>query len=152
MPCYYEYQESTWMPDTPTAVHNSEPSLRPRVWRQASARVWKKVTCSIRNSIRKVSISLTCGSDGKEFACNAEDPGSIPGSGTFPWRKEWLPTPVFFFFSFIFISWRLINSQHFSGFQYSCPGNAMDRKAWQITLHGSHRVGHDSSINTSSMI
>ena len=24
------------------------------------------------------------GSDGKEFACNAGDPGSIPGSGRFP--------------------------------------------------------------------
>ena len=31
----------------------------------------------------------------KEFACNAGDPGSIPGSGRFPWRMKWLPTPVF---------------------------------------------------------
>ena len=31
----------------------------------------------------------------KVFACNAGDPGSIPGSGRFPWRKEWQPTPVF---------------------------------------------------------
>ena len=30
------------------------------------------------------------GSDGKEFACNVEDPGSIPGLG----RREWQPTPV----------------------------------------------------------
>ena len=22
--------------------------------------------------------------------------GLIPGSGSFPWRREWLPTPVFF--------------------------------------------------------
>ena len=35
------------------------------------------------------------GSDGKESACNAGDPGSIPGSGRFPWRREWQPTPVF---------------------------------------------------------
>ena len=34
-------------------------------------------------------------SDGKESACNVGDPGSIPGSGRFPWRREWLPTPVF---------------------------------------------------------
>ena len=28
-------------------------------------------------------------SDGKEFACNAEDLGSIPGSGRkIPWRRE----------------------------------------------------------------
>ena len=24
-----------------------------------------------------------------------EDLGSIPGLGKFPWRREWLPTPVF---------------------------------------------------------
>ena len=35
------------------------------------------------------------GLDGKESACNAGDPGSIPGMGRFPWRREWLPTPVF---------------------------------------------------------
>ena len=26
---------------------------------------------------------------------NAGDEGAIPGSGTSPWRKKWLPTPVF---------------------------------------------------------
>ena len=35
------------------------------------------------------------GSDSKESACNAEDPGSIPGVRKIPWRKEWLLTPVF---------------------------------------------------------
>ena len=35
------------------------------------------------------------GSDGKETTCNAGDPGLIPGSGRFPWRKKWPPTPVF---------------------------------------------------------
>ena len=35
------------------------------------------------------------GSDGEESACNAGDPGSISGSGRFPWRREWLSTPVF---------------------------------------------------------
>ena len=34
-------------------------------------------------------------SDGKESTCNAVDLGSILGSGRFPWRREWLPTPVF---------------------------------------------------------
>jgi len=34
------------------------------------------------------------GADGKESACNAGDPGSIPGSGRFPdssivWRSLW---------------------------------------------------------------
>ena len=36
-----------------------------------------------------------CGWDGKESVCNAGDLGSAPGSGGFPWRREWLPTPVF---------------------------------------------------------
>jgi len=34
----------------------------------------------------------------KESACNAgvvRDAGSIPGSGRFPWRRKWHPTPVF---------------------------------------------------------
>ena len=34
-------------------------------------------------------------SDGKESACNTGDPGSIPGSGTSPWRKEWQPSLIF---------------------------------------------------------
>ena len=36
------------------------------------------------------------GSDGKESACNTEDPGLIPGrSRKIPWRRDRLPTPVF---------------------------------------------------------
>ena len=34
-------------------------------------------------------------SDSKESACNAGDPGLIPGLGRFPWRREWPPTPIF---------------------------------------------------------
>ena len=34
-------------------------------------------------------------SAGKESACNAGDPGSIPGSGRFPGEGNLLPTPVF---------------------------------------------------------
>ena len=30
---------------------------------------------------------------GKESACSAGDPGSIPGK--IHWRRDWLPTPVF---------------------------------------------------------
>ena len=26
---------------------------------------------------------------------NAGDAGSLPGSGRFPWRRKWQPTPVF---------------------------------------------------------
>ena len=35
------------------------------------------------------------GSDSKEYPCTVGDPGSIPRLGRFPWRREWLPTPVF---------------------------------------------------------
>ena len=35
------------------------------------------------------------GWDHKESACNAGDLGLIPGSGRFPWRRKWQPTPVF---------------------------------------------------------
>ena len=35
------------------------------------------------------------GSEGKESACNAGDLDSILGLGRIPWKREWLPTPVF---------------------------------------------------------
>ena len=35
------------------------------------------------------------GSDGKESACNAGDLGLIPWAGKIPWRRERLPTLVF---------------------------------------------------------
>ena len=41
---------------------------------------------------------LSCfpgGSEVKVSACSAGARGSIPGSGTFPWRRKWQPTPVF---------------------------------------------------------
>ena len=55
---------------------------------------------------------LPGGSDSKESACNAGDPGSIPGSGRSP--GEGNDNPV----------------------QYSCLGNLMDRGAWRATVHG----------------
>ena len=35
------------------------------------------------------------GSDGKESACNARNPGSITELGRFHEEGKWLPTPVF---------------------------------------------------------
>ena len=52
------------------------------------------------------------GSDGKESACNARDPGSIPGSARSPGEENDNPL------------------------QYSCQENAMDRGAWQAAVHG----------------
>ena len=34
-------------------------------------------------------------SDGKASACNAGDPGFDSLVGKMPWRRNWLPTPVF---------------------------------------------------------
>ena len=49
---------------------------------------------------------------GKESACNAGDPGSIPGLG------------------------RSSGGGHDNSLQYSCLENPMDRGAWQATVHG----------------
>ena len=52
------------------------------------------------------------GSDGKEFACNVGDAGSIPGLGRSPGEGNGNPL------------------------QYSCLENSMDRGAWQATVRG----------------
>ena len=56
---------------------------------------------------------------GKESACNAGDSGSIPESGRSPGEGNGNPP------------------------QYSCLENPMDGGAWQATVHGVARVGHD---------
>ena len=55
--------------------------------------------------------SFPGGSDGKESACNAGYPGSIPG-GKSPGEGNGNPL------------------------QYSCLDNSKDRGAWQATVHG----------------
>ena len=59
------------------------------------------------------------GSDSKESACNSGYWGLIPGLGK--------------------------SSEEGNGnlLQYSCLENPMDRGAWQATVHGVARVGHD---------
>ena len=56
------------------------------------------------------------GSDGKESACNAGDPGLIPGLGRSPEEEKGYPL------------------------QYSCLENPMDR-AWWATAHGVAKSG-----------
>ena len=51
------------------------------------------------------------GTSGKESACNAGNPGSIPGLGRSP------------------------GGAHGNPFQYSCLENPMDRGAWRATVH-----------------
>ena len=57
-------------------------------------------------------LGFSGGSDSKESACNAGDPGLIPGSGRSPGEGK-----VY-------------------SLQYSCLENSMDRGAWQATVHG----------------
>ena len=52
------------------------------------------------------------GLDGKESACNAGEPDSIPQLGRFPGEGNGNPL------------------------QYSCLENSMDRGAWWATVHG----------------
>ena len=63
------------------------------------------------------------GLDDKESVHSAGDLGSIPGSGRFPGngRKKGNGHPL----------------------QCSCLENSIDRGAWQATVHGVSRVGHD---------
>ena len=55
---------------------------------------------------------VRCSSDGKESACNAGDPGLIPGWG------------------------RSSGEGNGNPFQYSCLENPMDRGAWRATVLG----------------
>ena len=48
----------------------------------------------MENSL-SIYIGFPGNSDGKKSACNVGDLGLIPGLGRFPWKSEWLPTPVF---------------------------------------------------------
>ena len=56
-------------------------------------------------------LGFPSGSDGKEYACNAGDLGSVPGLGRSPGEGNGNPL------------------------QYSCLENSMDRGAWQATVH-----------------
>ena len=43
----------------------------------------------------RVAVGFLAGSVVKNLPANAGYSGSIPGSGRFPWRRKWQPTPVF---------------------------------------------------------
>ena len=51
--------------------------------------------CSFSGNILSTVNVLPGSSDSKKSACNAGDPGSNPGSGRSPWRRERPTTPVF---------------------------------------------------------
>ena len=62
--------------------------------------------------VSEVTLGFSDGTDSKKSACNAGDPGSIPGSGRSP--------------------------EEGNGYscQYSCLENSMDREVWQAAKSG----------------
>ena len=58
-------------------------------------------------------------SEGKLSACNAGDPGLLPGSGRSPGEGNGY------------------------SLQYSCLVNLIDRGAWRATVHGATKVGQE---------
>ena len=69
-----------------------------------------------------MNMGFPCSSVGNASASNAGDLGSIPGLGSPPGEGNGNPL------------------------QYSCLENPMDRGAWQATVHGIARVGHNSEL------
>ena len=59
-----------------------------------------------------ITMGFPSGSDGKEPACKAGDPGSIPMSGRSPGEGNGYPL------------------------HYSCLENSVDRRAWGVAAHG----------------
>ena len=89
--------------------------------------------------------------DGKEFACNAGDPNSIPGSGRstgegigytlhYSWASlvaQMVKNPPAMQETWI---WSLVGKIPGEGkgypLQYSCLENSMDKGTWKATVHG----------------
>ena len=51
--------------------------------------------CQFSSSYLPLAMGLPASSDSKESACNAGEPGLIPGLGKILWRREWQLTRVF---------------------------------------------------------
>ena len=59
---------------------------------------WRAAVHGVTKSPTRLKCPSTSGSSGKEFACQCgrrKIRGSDSWVGEIPWRKEWLPTPVF---------------------------------------------------------
>ena len=80
--------------------------------KQDDGDLWTAVQLPLIHSLPRRSVDFPCGSDGKEFACNAGDPGLITGWGRSPGEGN---------------GYQL---------QYSYPGNSLDRGAWWATVYG----------------
>ena len=95
-----------------------ENPMEREAWQSMGSQKFRIQQLSNNNS-NTVTQGFLGGSLGKESACNAGDPGSIPESGRYPGEGKG------------------------NRLQYFCPGNLMDRGTWQATVHGVTRVGRD---------
>ena len=66
----------------------------PTVWRYLCT-LPENISCDRLDSYLPTFACFPGGSAGKESACSAADLGAIPGLGRFPWRWEWLSSPMF---------------------------------------------------------
>ena len=78
-----------------------------------------KVMSLFFNMLSRFVMGFPDGSAGKESACNVGDLGLTPGLGRSPGERKGYPL------------------------QYSGLENSMGRGAWQATVYGIARVGHD---------
>jgi len=110
-------------------IRNKEGHFLTTKWSIVTQKEFKK-TFTERKSFPNLEVSLWIGNrflrwlSGKESTCNTGDTGdlgSIPGLGGFPGQVNDNPL------------------------QHSCLENSMDRGAWQATVHGVERVGHNGA-------
>ena len=76
----------------------------------------------VYNNFVWASLGLSWCLSGNETACQCRNWGFDPWVGKIPWKKQWLPTPVFFLRS------------------------PMDRGAWWVTLHGVTKESDQTTI------
>ena len=110
--------------ESPTDMYAIELLSRVKCTNKKTTTTRDSFVCTlVRNRILSLHYwGFPDGSESKESDCNAgdiRDMGSIPGLGRSPREGNGNP------------------------FQYSCLENPMDRGAWQATVHGVARVGHD---------
>ena len=117
------WQKMTWLYGITNSM-NMNLGRRTEVWPERCRLAWDKGSSLtlraqdigrfiITNSRETGQLwGFPSGSVGKESACNAGDPGSVPGLGRSPGEGNGNPL------------------------QYSCLVNSMDRGAWWATVHG----------------
>ena len=107
-----------------------------------------------RSNLKGLKKTVTSSSAGKEPACNAGDPGSIPGSGRssgegpgYPLQYSWASfvaqlvknPPAMWETWVLSLDWEDPWRREWQPTPVFLPGKfqaRMDRKAWQATVHG----------------